>query len=447
MIINRRQFLGSASWALLAGAAGSSRSAWPETQAPAAAAAGGAGNWAWVRGQFDLSPEYLHFSQFFIVSHPRPVREAIERLRRAMDRNPFHVIERGLLGPASENQQLRAQQAAAAYLGARPDEIALVDSTTEGLALIYNGLPLQPGDEVLLTTHDHYVHHESVRLAVQKLGATQRRVPLYARADAVSVDEVVGNLRRAIAPATRVVGLTWVHSSTGVKLPVRQLAEVVSEANRKRGEKDRIVLVVDGVHGFGNQDESPVDMGCDFFAAGTHKWLFAPRGTGIIWGRREQWARIRPTIPTFHGLAVYDAWMEGTDPGPTQASYVSPGGFKAYEHQWAMPEAFAFHRSIGRRRVAERIAALNTQCKEGLARMPQVRLHTPMAPELSAGIICFEIAGLTPEAVVRKLLAKKVIASTSPYKVSYARLAPSLVNDESQVERALRAVRELARAS
>lgn len=440
MDISRRQFLTTTSLSVLAGAA----YARPDlAQADVAETAKAFTDWGWVRSQFDLSPKYLHLSQFFLVSHPRPVREAIDRLRRALDANPFLTVEHALFDSPERNLAWRAQQAAASYMGANPEEIALVDSTTQGLALVYHGLPLKPGDEILATTHDHYVHHESIRLAAQKLGASWRRIPLYARADAVTVDEVTSNLRRAIGPRTRVVGLTWVHSSTGVKLPIRQLAAVIAEVNRKRTEKNRILLVVDGVHGFGNQDESPVEMGCDFFVAGTHKWIFAPRGTGIIWARAENWAGMRPTIPTFFAAGPYQGWEDNKDPGPTQASFVSPGGFKAYEHQWAMPEAFAFHQSIGRKRIAERIAALNTQCKEGLAAMPQVKLHTPRAPELSAGINCFEIAGMTPATVVKKLLEKKVIASTSPYKVSYARLAPSLVNDEQQIDQALRAVHDL----
>jgi selenocysteine lyase/cysteine desulfurase len=428
--VSRRQFLATTA---LAGAASAAR-AIPQVQAADALA-----DWAAVRSQFDLAPEFLHLSQFFMVSHPRPVREAIERYRGMLDANPYLAVANGIgsLG-------WKAQQAAAAYLDGKPEEIALVESTTQGLALLYHGLPLQPGDEVLTTTHDHYVHHESIRLAAQKLGASWRRVPLYARPDAVTVDQVAASLRRAIAPATRVVGLTWVHSGTGVKLPIRALAAVVADANRNRAAKERIVLVVDGVHGFGNQDESPVDMGCDYFVAGTHKWVFAPRGTGIVWAREESWARLRPVIPTFSAAGPYRGWMEDRDPGPTQANFFSPGGFKAYEHQWAMPEAFAFHRAIGRRRVAERTAALSAQCKEGLARMPHVRLHTPRAPELSAGINCFEVAGMAPAAAVQKLLELKVIASPSPYRNSCVRLAPSLVNDEQQVDQALRAVRALA---
>ena len=434
MTISRRRFLASTAWPALAGAAYACRSL-PAVEAVATADV--PKDWAWVRAQFDLAPEYLHLSQFFIVSHPRPVREAIERERRALDANPFLTVEHGFTNR-------RPQSAVAEYIRGRREDIALVDSTTQGLALVYHGLSLKPGDEILTTTHDHYSHHESIRLATQRAGASWRRVPLYARADAATVDEVTTRLRESIAPKTRVVGLTWVHSGTGVKLPIRDLAAVVSEANRKRGESERILLVLDGVHGFGNQDESPAELGCDFFVAGTHKWIFAPRGTGIIWARAEAWTRLRPTIPTFSADAPYEGWMDNKDPGPTQASFISPGGFKAYEHQWAMPEAFAFHRSIGRKRVAERIAALSTQCKEGLARMSRIKLHTPRARELSAGINCFEVAGMDPATAVQKLLEQKVIASASPYKTSYVRLAPSLVNDEQQVDQALRAVAALA---
>jgi isopenicillin-N epimerase len=451
MPISRREFLvnvgATAGWSLAAGAlAGCQTMAGPAVAAEPAPANDGLDltDWASVRAQFDLSPEYLHLSQFYIVSHPRPVRHAIARYREALDRNPFMTVERGMFESEAENLPRRSLVAAADYIGAKPDEIALVDSTTQGLALVYNGLPLKPGDEILLTTHDHYVHHESVRLAAEKLGATWRRVPLYANPATMTVDEVVASLKAAIRRETRVVGLTWVHSSTGAKLPIAALAQVVADANRTRKASRRITLVVDGVHGFGNQDASPVDLGCDFFVAGTHKWIFAPRGTGIVWARAEHWARLRPTIPSFYSGEVFEAWADGKAAPPTQASFVSPGGFKAYEHQWAMAEAFDFHRRIGRKRIADRIAELNGHCKGALAAMPHVTLHTPRTREHAAGIVCFEVKGVTPQEVVKRLLAQRIIASNSPYKVTYARLAPSLVNDERDVEAAVRAVGALS---
>jgi selenocysteine lyase/cysteine desulfurase len=109
-----------------------------------------------------------------------------------------------------------------------------------------------------------------------------------------------------------------------------------------------------------------------------------------------------------------------------------------------MAEAFEFHEAIGRKRIADRIAALNTQCKEGLAKIPGVKVLTPRDPALSAGIIAFEVEGKTAAQTVQALHARKIVASTSPYKLTKARLAPSLVNDEGEVEAALRAVREIA---
>jgi selenocysteine lyase/cysteine desulfurase len=184
------------------------------------------------------------------------------------------------------------------------------------------------------------------------------------------------------------------------------------------------------------------DLGADFFAAGTHKWIFGPRGTGIVWGRREAWGEVQPTVPAFE-MAPYTAWMDGYDPGPTQAPWISPGGFHAYEHTWALPAAFAFHRQIGRARIARRIRELNTALKDGLAATPRVRLHTPRNPRLSAGLVAFEVEGWSPEALVQSLATKRIVASTSPYRPSYARLAGSLLNTPGEVEAAVRAVREL----
>jgi selenocysteine lyase/cysteine desulfurase len=313
-----------------------------------------------------------------------------------------------------------------------------------GLALVYNGLRLKPGQEILTTTHDHYSHHESIRLAAAKSGTTVRQTSLYDTGAKATADEMVSRLHDAIRPATRVVGVTWTHSNTGVRTPVRRFAEALAAINRSRDEADHALLVVDGTHAFGAVDESVASLGCDFFASGTHKWILAPRGTGILYAPAARWALVQPTIPTFMDLDVYTAWQDGHAPGPTTAAAVSPGGFFAYEHQWAAVEAFRFHETVGRPRIAARIAELNTRIKEGLAKIPKVTLHTPMDPAISAGINCFEVAGFTPQQVVTKLLDRRIVASTSPYKVTYPRLSAGIMNTPEEIDRALAAVRALA---
>jgi isopenicillin-N epimerase len=442
MSITRRQFLASAGASLPASALVSAR-AMPIGE-DRRSASNILDDWSVVRDQFDLSREYIHLATFALASHPRPVREAIEKYRRALDENPFLVVDRGLWGPEAENLPHEVREAAAEYVGGRPEEIALTGNTTMGLALVYGGLPLKPGQETLTTAHDHYSHHESIRLATERAGASMRKIVLFDKFDAISDDSIVSRVRSALSPSTRAVGITWVHSSSGLKLPVRHIANAISEVNASRDESDRIWLIVDGVHGFGAEDENVAELGCDFFVSGTHKWIFAPRGTGIIWARENAWAKLRPLIPSFTD-EVETAWMENRAPqGPTRATWVSPGGYHAFEHQWAMIEAFRLHRRIGRKRVAERIHALNEQCKEGLAKMRHVTLYTPRGSTLSSGLICFDVNGMQPKAVVKRLLQDKIVASTTPYGTSYARLAPSLVNTPDEVDATLRTIRALA---
>lgn len=396
-------------------------------------------SWDRVRAQFTLDPDLAHFASFFISSHPAPVRDAIEAWRRAMDHNPFHVIEEGMFTDEAHNIPLQVQAAIAHYLGGRAEDVALTRSTTEGLALIYHGLPLKPGDEVLATTHDHYSHHESIRMATERTGAIARRVQLYDDPAKATVDGLVSNLLAGIGPKTRVVGMTWVHSSTGMRLPVRELAGAV------KSKHPDVQIVLDGVHALGAVDDTAATLGVDYLSAGTHKWMFAPRGTAMVWSNADGWSRLRPLIPNFTELESYNAWMEDRAPnGPSNASRMSPGGFHAFEHQWAAKAAFEMHEAMGRARVAARIRELNDRLKQQLADHPKIRVHTPRSADLSAGLVAFEIDGITPVDVVKRLGEQNIVASTSPYAVSYARLAPSLVNTPEEVDRAAKAVRALA---
>lgn len=397
-------------------------------------------DWDKVRAQFVLDPAYLHFASFFIASHPAPVRGAIEDYRRALDANPFLVIERGLFEEEESNVQLQVRTEIARYLGGRAQDVCLTPNTTTGLALVYHGLPLKPGDEVLCTTHDHFSHHESIRLATERAGASMRMIPLFGDASIATTDSLIDALLAGIGPKTRVVGLTWVHSSSGIRLPIRE----ISAALRARAGAP-LLLVVDGVHGLGSTDETVATLGCDYFCAGTHKWMFAPRGTGLVWANADNWARLHPLIPSFSDLDQYVAWERQVPlASPNNANRMSPGGFVAYDHQWATAAAFRMHQQMGKTRVAARIRSLNDQCKAGLAENPRVKIHTPMSGDLSAGLVAFEVRDVKPADVVKQLLSRNIVASTSPYAITYARLAPSLVNTLEEVDRAVRAVKEIS---
>ncbi len=397
-------------------------------------------DWRAVRDQFPLTRDRIHMSTFLLASHPRSVADAIERHRRGFDADPASYWEEHFMTAEPKVQAIIAE-----YLDTDPGLIALTDSTTMGLGLVYGALRLRPDQEILTTPHDHYATIKSLQLRAKRTGATVREVALYDDPAETSVDQVVSRMKAAITDQTRVLAVTWAHSSTGVKLPIAAMAEALRDINAGRDEADRVLFCVDGVHAFGIEDETVDSLGCDFLMAGAHKWMFGPRGTGIIWGRREAWDALDPIIPSFGpSVGVWLGVLPPDTPFVTPGSYHTPGGFHSFEHRWALGEAFRFHLDLGKARIQQRIHELNSMAKEALAAMPHVRLYTPISPALSAGIICFDVNGHAPAEVVEHLHAQGITGSTSPYPVSYARIAPSLINNEGEVERTVAAIAALA---
>jgi len=397
----------------------------PEPDREAGAGSGGGPDdldpqdWESVRAQFNLDPSMAQFAAFVLSPHTRALDEAIAGHSARLGAD----TEQALFESVELEQAVRT--AAARYAGGQPGQYALTDSTTRGIATMYGGLRLSARDEVLTTTHDFYSTEDALRLLRERSGATIERVPLYDDPAKASVDEIVDRLVARITPRTRVVALTWVHSSTGVRLPLQEISAALEGLSRV--PRDQYLVCVDGVHGFSAVDVDLPDLGCDFLSAGTHKWLFGPRGTGILWGR--DWAPLLELIPTFT-----------PDEG---AGRLTPGGYHTFEHRWALADAFGFMGQVGRDRVVARTVEQATRLKEGLAGIGGITMVTPMDPALSAGIVCVDIPGTPPANAVLALREQGVVASATPYRTSYLRLGPSIVTTPEQVDAAVEAVATL----
>ncbi|WP_454835754.1 pyoverdine-tailoring periplasmic protein PvdN [Pseudomonas lini] len=377
--------------------------------------------WAQLRQLFDQDPDYLHFSNFLITSHPKPVREAIEMHRAALDKNPGLAMDwdLGVIEPREEEVRVWAGR----YLQANAKQIALTGSTTEGLAMIYGGVHVRPDQEILTTAHEHYATHTILNLRTQRDGTRVRKIRLFKDPQTASKAEILASIDQNIKPETRVLGMTWVHSGNGVKLPIAQIGALVDKHNRHRSEQDRIIYLVDGVHGFGVEDLSFPAMNCDFFIAGTHKWMFGPRGTGIVCSRSEEVKYVTPIIPTFSEATAFSTTM-------------TPGGYHSFEHRWALNEAFKLHLQLGKADVQARIHALNSYMKKRLQAHPRIELVTPLSPELSSGFSFFRVKGQDSDKIAAWLMQNRVIADAVERDVGpVIRTAPGLLNTEAEVDR------------
>jgi selenocysteine lyase/cysteine desulfurase len=379
--------------------------------------------WAQLRLLFNQDPNYLHFSNFLITSHPKPVRDAIEMHRAALDENPGLAMDWDL--GVIEQREGDVRVWAGKYLQADPKQIALTGSTTEGLAMIYGGVHVRPDQEILTTVHEHYATHTILELRTQRDGTKVRKIALFKDPQTVTQAEILASIDQAIKPETRVLGMTWVHSSSGVKTPISEIGALVDKHNRNRKDEDRIIYLVDGVHGFGVDDLSFPAMNCDFFIAGTHKWMFGPRGTGIVCSRSTEVKYVTPIIPTFSEAEDFSTTM-------------TPGGYHSFEHRWALNEAFKLHLQLGKAEVQARIHELNSYLKKRLQERPQIELVTPLSPELSAGFTFFRVKGKDSDKIAAYLMANRVVSDAVERDVGpVIRTAPGLLNTEAQIDQML----------
>jgi selenocysteine lyase/cysteine desulfurase len=346
------------------------------------------------------------------------VSDATEAYRQQLDGFPSRYMWGGW---RDEKEAVRSK--AAALLGADPEEIALIHNTTEGMNLVASSLELEPGDEVIVGDHEHPSGTIPWQYWQQPKGVKLVRpvLPLLP-ADPAEIVEVY---RRAISPRTRVISMCHVVNTNGMVLPVK----AVSEMARERG----ILVAVDGAQAPGMIGVDLGDLGCDFYAASSHKWLFSPKGVGIFYARREAQRHLKP-------LVVAAGWENQTI-----------RRFENYNTR-NLPEVLGlgaacdFQRLVGPERREARIRALKSSLRTALSDDPRFRIKTPASGELSCGITTIEVVGREARQVAEALFDNHRIdcRPMSSHGLNGVRISLSIFNSEEQIDVLTAGLRELA---
>ncbi|HEX6903461.1 MAG TPA: aminotransferase class V-fold PLP-dependent enzyme [Thermoanaerobaculia bacterium] len=382
--------------------------------------------WDLVRNAFELDPAVTHFTAMSIASHPAALQWQIDNHRNAFNRGPLaHVLTQF---PIAEQA---AFEAVAAYFGADASAIALTGSTTMGLAQVLGGVVVAPHQEILTSTAEHFTTLDTLELREKRDRTAYRTFQLYKRASTATAAEIVDSVRAAIKPETRLLSLAWVYSSDGLKIPVRNIAEVVKAENACRQDpREKLLFSVDGVHGFGVEDSTFDALGCDLFIAGCHKWVFGPRGTAIVCGKPDAWEEVVPIMLTFSAKTK----------GPGRIH--TPGGVHAYEHTLSLATSFHFLSALGKSSVYGRVRQLVERLRAGLTERGML-IETPAATQLSSGIVCFRHPEEKPAVTVRRLMDSKIYITESPKDpsgTSHARVSVAIFNNEADIDRLVAAL-------
>jgi len=371
--------------------------------------------WKQVRSQFLLRPGLVHMNSATIGATPRPVVSAFTDFLWQVESNPQEEV----FGAAGEQRMEDVRARAAAFLGADLDEVALTRNTTEGMNHVAQGLVLQPGDQILSTDHEHPGGSVCWEWLAERTGAEIVRIEM--PGTAASAAQIVDLVEQHLTPRTRVCSFSHVSTITGLVMPMAAIAEVT----RPRG----ILLACDGAQAPGMLDVDVHALGVDTYASSSHKWMLAPKGSGLLYIRKEAQKRVKPL--TFRsGLHVYSA----------------SGGTRSVAGILAHGVAMDFHDTIGRDKVEARCRALRRTLREALADADGVKILTPEDEELCGGILTISLER-GDAGKVRAALADDydVVLKRGSAQYNAIRISTHIFNDESDIERAVDALAEVMR--
>lgn len=249
-----------------------------------------------LRALFYLDPEVAFLNHGSFGAAPRAVMEVYQAWQLRLERQPvtFFIDE---LFPHLE----QARAAVGAHIGAPAADLVFVPNATTGVNIVARSLPLEPGDEILLSDHEYGACVKTWRFIAQKTGA--RLVIQTLPRPAVSAATLAEALWQGVTPRTRVIFLSHITSPTALRLPIEEICAWARTAG--------IWTVVDGAHAPGHIPLNLAAVAPDFYTGNLHKWALAPKGAAFLYTRPDLQALIEPLVVS---------WGWGDDPLPDTGS-------------------------------------------------------------------------------------------------------------------------------
>ena len=231
-----------------------------------------AGHWA-----LDPSITFLNHGSFGAC--PRPVLDVQQAWRDQLEAEPIRFLGRDLNGRLAT-----VREALGDFIGADPDDLALIANATGGANAVIRSLRFEPGDEIVTTDHEYNAILNVLRYVAERDGA--RVVIAELPFPAISTDDVVERVLAAVTQRTRLAVFSHVTSPTALILPIERLVPALTE----RG----VDTLVDGAHAPGMVALDLDALGAAYYTGNLHKWVCAPKGSAFLHVRRDRQAGVRP---------------------------------------------------------------------------------------------------------------------------------------------------------
>ena len=375
--------------------------------------------WAAIQQSFSVTRGIVNLNNGGVSPSPRLVTEAFVRYTWQQEDATAYTMWQ-LLEPQSET----VRTGLAEVFGCDAEEIAITRNASESLEILLMGLDLKSGDEILTTTQDYPRMLTTLRQRELREGLKLKLIKIPIAPN--DVTDIAKAYEQAITPRTRLLLISHQINLTGQINPIKR----VCEHARSRG----IETIVDGAHSFAQFNFKRDDLGCDYFGTSLHKWLYAPKGTGMLYVRREK-------IPKVWAL------MASEDRNRNDIRKFEEIGTHSAAMRLAIGEAVLYHNAIGAKRKEERLRYLSRYWMNNLKTVPKVGFNTSFDPKQSCAIANFKIDGVDPVAIGGYLMSKHKIFTTPIVHEEFTgiRITPNIYTTLWELDRFSNIVSDVAK--
>jgi selenocysteine lyase/cysteine desulfurase len=366
---------------------------------------------------------YAYFQTSGFSPKLRAVTDEVVRLMEFQARGPAL--------PGVHDRMLQAFEATRASvartLNATPDEIVLGENATVGINIVANGIDWRPGDNVILSTHEH----PGNRIPWYNL-ARLHGVELRFLAIGSDRSRMLEELRGLIDDRTRVVSVSHVSRRTGIRLPAREIAALAHEGD--------VPVLFDGAQSFGGIPIDVRDIECDFYTFSGHKYVMAPQGTGGCYIRRDRIEWLRPSWIGSHSQLDFDD-VGGLTLLPEAKRFEF--GTRDLADQGGFGKALDLWEAVGWQNLFACLADYTGRMKDALLAEPGVILETPVPFDESSGIVTFSLPGHGSVEISDALLRDGVVVSSLEHDTSMIRVSTHVFNTDEDCDRLIQGIRRL----
>ena len=365
--------------------------------------------WQLLRGKFDIDPDITVFNHAGLSPSPRSVRDAMAAQVKRANSDPSYTIWRK---QEPELEPIRSQLAE--LVGCTSEQLALTANATYGLQTCIMGVPMERGDEILVTNHEYSRTHTAIEQRARRDGIVSVLVELKSPPDASNL--VAEQILAKVTPRTKLVVLSQITFLVGSLMPIKEVAQAL----KAKG----IPLLVDGAHGIALMPEKFSELGTPLYTACLHKWLMGPIGTGVLVVKQPWLKNVWPLHPADSSLNSSIKKFEQV-------------GTRSVAPFLALQESLDFHQMLGRERKAARLEALRNRLALKVLNAPGVTQYGSLDPNICRVMLTVGFEKARPTELANWLMSKHHIHVTTAMRagINAIRISPNVFTTHEEVDR------------